>query len=341
MEAKTSLDYYDALDDDGQFDESGKGFRNPRPVRPKKASAAVQQFIKKQDDSSQAVDFTYKPARFEEGWLLDSLGYFFEQKWISDVLVKVKGGKEASVYLCRSGGQVDVPFLAAKVFRPRMLRNLKNDRMYLVGRNVLDEDGNQILDLGMLKAHHKRSVYGEQIRHQSWIMHEFQTLLRLHDAGADVPKPYETSHNAILMDYIGSEETAAPTLNTVNLSAHEAVPIFKRLVQNIEIMLKLGVVHGDLSAYNVLYWEGQITLIDFPQVVFPQKHPAAFQIFQRDITRLCAYFESQGLHNDPASLAAGLWKSAGYRLRHEVHPAEMNAEDPQAGDLWRENQKPD
>ena len=119
--------------------------------------------------------------------------------------LKVKGGKEASVYLCRSGGQVDVPFLAAKVFRPRMLRNLKNDRMYLVGRDVLDEDGNQILDLGMLKAHHKRSVYGEQIRHQSWIMHEFQTLLKLHDAGADVPRPYETSHNAILMDYIGSE----------------------------------------------------------------------------------------------------------------------------------------
>jgi len=341
MEAKTSLDYYDALDDEGQFDESGKGFRNPRPVRPKKASAAVQQFIKKQDDSSQAVDFTYKPARFEEGWLLDSLGYFFEQKWISDVLVKLKGGKEASVYLCRSGGQVDVPLLAAKVFRPRMLRNLKNDRMYLVGRDVLDEDGKQILDLGMLKAHHNRSVYGEQIRHQSWIMHEFQTLLKLNDAGADVPKPYETSHNAILMDYIGSEETAAPTLNTVNLGSHEVKPIFKRLMQNIEIMLKKGIVHGDLSAYNVLYWEEQITLIDFPQVVFPQRHPAAFQIFRRDINRLCTYFESQGLHNDPANLAASQWKSAGYRLRPEVHPAEMNAEDPQAGELWRENQKPD
>lgn len=341
METKTSLDYYDALDDDGQFDEGGKGFRNPRPVRQKKVSTDLQQFIKKQDDSSQAVDFTYKPARFEEGWLLDSLGYFFEQKWISDVLVKLKGGKEASVYLCRSGGQVDVPLLAAKVFRPRMLRNLKNDRMYLVGRDVLDEDGKQILDLGMLKAHHNRSVYGEQIRHQSWIMHEFQTLLKLHDAGADVPRPYETSHNAILMDYIGSEETAAPTLNTVNLGSHEARPIFKRLLQNIEIMLKHGVVHGDLSAYNVLYWEGQITLIDFPQVVFPQRHPAAFQIFRRDINRLCAYFESQGLHNDPANLAASLWKSAGYRLLPEVHPAAMNAEDSQAGDLWRENQKSD
>jgi RIO kinase 1 len=324
---------------------ASRGLRNPfphpRPVRMKKTSVTVQQFIKKQDDSSQAVDFTYKPARFEEGWLLNSLGYFFEQKWISDVLVKVKGGKEASVYLCRSGRQVNVPLLAAKVFRPRMLRNLKNDRMYLVGRDVLDEDGKQILDLGMLKAHHKRSVYGEQIRHQSWIMHEFQTLLKLHDAGADVPIPYETSHNAILMDYIGCEVMAAPPLNTVNLGAHEVGLIFERLVQNIEIMLKHGIVHGDLSAYNVLYWEGQITLIDFPQVVFPERHPAAFQIFQRDITRLCAYFESQGMHNDPVSLAAGLWKNAGYRLRSEVHPAAMNAEDPQASDLWRENQKPD
>ena len=338
MDAKTSFEYYDKLDDEGQFEEGGKGFRNPRPAKPKKLAPVVQQFVQTQDDSRHAQDFTYKPARFEEGWLLDSLGYFFEQKWISAVLRKVKGGKEASVYLCRSGEQVDAPLLAAKVYRPRMLRNLKNDRLYLMGRDVLDEDGRRILDLGMLKAHHIRTTYGEQIRHQSWIMHEYQTLQALFDAGTKVPQPYETSHNAILMSYIGDEELAAPTLNTVALEAGEVGSIYKSLLQDIGIMLAHGIVHGDLSAYNVLYWQGEVTLIDFPQVVFTKRHPRAFQIFARDINRLCEYFASQGLRNDPAQLARQLWKANGYRVRQELHPASLDADSPEATRLWRKSQ---
>ena len=130
---------------------------------------------------------------------------------------KIKAGKEASVYLCRAGDQVKSGLIAAKVFRPRMLRNLKNDQLYRQGRADLDENGHPIDDPGMLKARHKRSVYGEQIRHQSWIAYEFQTLKTLHAAGADVPQPYEMGENAILMGYIGDEASAAPTLNTVTL----------------------------------------------------------------------------------------------------------------------------
>ncbi len=339
MDAKTSFEYYDKLDDEGQFDESGKGFRNPHTVRPKKLAPTVQQFVQKQDDSRRTVEFTYKPARFEEGWLLDSLNYFFEQKWISDVLWKVKGGKEASVYLCRSGEQVRAPLLAAKVYRPRMLRNLKNDRLYLVGRDVLDEDGRPILDLGMLKAHHNRTMYGEQIRHQSWIMYEYQTLQKLYQVGADVPQPYETSHNAILMSYIGDESMAAPTLNTVTLEPGEVRPIFERLMANIEHMLAQGIVHGDLSAYNVLYWMGEITLIDFPQVVFTKRHPKAFQIFSRDIARLCEYFAHQGLVVEAARIARELWKARGNRLKPDLDPALLDAEDPVSSQLWRKNQE--
>ena len=193
--------YYNELDDEGQFEE----IQRPQTNKPKLDPQAVQQFIQRQDDARQTFSFTYKPARFEEGWLLDSLGNFFEQRWISDVLCKIKAGKEASVYLCRSGDQVKSPLIAAKVFRPRMLRNLKNDQLYRLDREVLDENGNRIVDLGMLKAQHKRSVYGEQIRHQSWIAFEFQTLRTLHAAGADVPQPYEMGENAILMSYIGDE----------------------------------------------------------------------------------------------------------------------------------------
>jgi RIO kinase 1 len=220
-----------------------------------------------------------------------------------------------------------------------MLRNLKNDQLYRQGRVDLDENGHPIDDPGMLKARHKRSVYGEQIRHQSWIAYEFQTLRTLCAAGADVPQPYEMGENAILMSYIGDEAVAAPTLNTVSLDPEEARQLFERLLHNVEIMLAHGIVHGDLSAYNVLYWEGEITLIDFPQVVSPSGHRNAYQIFTRDIVRVCEYFARQGLPSDPARLAADLWKANGFRLRPEVHPAWLDADDPADRQFWKKNRE--
>ena len=302
----------------------------------KKPPASVAQFVHSQDDSLQSFDFTYHASLHEQGWLLASLGPFYEQHWISDILRMVKGGKEASVYLCASGQSVGVPSLAAKVFRPRNLRNLKNDQLYRLGREVLDENGNRIGDLGMLKAQHKRSVYGEQIRHQSWIAYEFQALKTLYAAGADVPEPYEMGNNAILMGFIGEDGFAAPTLNTVMLDPGEVRPLYQRLLGNIEIMLAHEIVHGDLSAYNILYWGGEITLIDFPQVVSPRSHPCAYQIFSRDIARVCEYFTRQGLHTDPAHLAADLWREHGYRLGPQIHPGLLDADDPRDRKLWKE-----
>jgi RIO kinase 1 len=329
----TLSEYYNDLDDEGQFEE----IQHPRTNKPKLDPLAVQQFIQRQDNARGTFSFTYKPGRFEEGWLLDSLGYFFEQRWISDVIHKIKAGKEASVYLCRPGDQVKSEFIAAKVFRPRMLRNLKNDQLYRQDRAVLDENGHRIVDLGMLKAQHKRSVYGEQIRHQSWIAYEYQTLRVLHAAGGDVPQPFEMSENAILMGYIGDAASAAPTLNTVTPGPQELRRLYERLLRNIGIMLSHGIVHGDLSAYNVLYWQGGITLIDFPQVIAAASHRSAYQIFSRDIARVCEYFARHGLRTDPAHLAADLWTSHGFRLRPEIHPGWLDADDPADRQYWQKS----
>lgn len=326
---------YDDLDDDGQFEQ----VHRPRTNKPKLDPQMVQQFIQGQDEARQSFSFTYNPARFEEGWLLASLAGFFEQRWISDVLSKIKAGKEASVYLCRSGDQVKSGLIAAKVFRPRMLRNLKNDQLYRQGRTDLDENGRPIDDPGMLKAKHKRSVYGEQIRHQSWLAYEFQTLKTLYAAGADVPQPFEMGENAILMGYIGDEASAAPTLNAVTLEPAEVRPLYERILRNVELMLSDGIVHGDLSAYNILYWDGQITLIDFPQVISPTGHPGAYPIFSRDIARVCEYFARQGLRGDPARLAAGLWKAHGFRRSPEVQPAWLDGDDPADRQLWKKSRE--
>jgi RIO kinase 1 len=339
MDTKKLFEYYDKLDDEGKFEERGKGYHHPQSLKSKKVPLAVQHLLQQQDDSRRTFSFTYKAARFEEGWLLDSLGYFFEQKWITDVLRKIKAGKEASVYLCRSGDQVDAPLVAAKIYRPRMLRNLKNDQLYRQGRDVLDENGNRINDLGMLKAQHKRTVYGEQLRHQSWIAYEFQVLKTLHLAGADVPRPYEMAQNSILMGYIGDEISAAPTLNTVTLEWSRVRPLYEHILRNIEIMLAHEIVHGDLSAYNVLYWHGDGCLIDFPQVVSPRSNNSAFSIFERDITRLCEYFDIQGLSLQPHRLAVGLWTSHGFHIRPDVHPKLLDADDPEDRRFWSRSEK--
>lgn len=339
MNTDDYIDLFDELDDNEQIDNFiNKDKRRKRfPDRHfKYVRARNSEFLKGQDDSRRNFNFSYTAARFEEWWLLESLGDFYEHKWITDVLQRVKGGKEASVYMCRSGAAIEVPLVAAKVYRPRQLRNLKNDGQYRVGRIDLDEEGRAIVKDGDLHAMQKRTAYGEELRHQSWIAYEFQTLEMLHAAGADVPRPYAMEKNAILMDYIGDLDSAAPTLNAVTLDRDEARPLFERVLHNIDLLLSHQRIHGDLSAYNILYWDGEITLIDFPQVVQPETNPLAWNIFLRDVTRICQYFQSQGIRSNARKLAAGLWTSHGHRIIKEVHPRDLDADKNEDRRLWEE-----
>jgi len=253
---------------------------------------------------------TYVPSKYETGWLLQSLTPLYEQSFITDVLALVRGGKEASVYRCAAHESTGVNLLAAKVYRPRMFRQLRNDHAYRQGREVMLSDGTRLNDSDFREARAiaKGTGFGRKLQHTSWLMHEMTTLQTLLDAGASVPKPWAAGDNVILMDYIGDEDTAAPTLNTVRLARGEARPLFDEVMRNVELMLSLGVTHGDLSAYNILYWEGEITLIDFPQITDIHTNPNAYMILQRDLTRICDYFAAQGYRRDPADLMATYWR---------------------------------
>jgi len=333
MSKNQLLELYEQLDDSVFEETPASQNRIFQKRESKKQEADAKLFVRAQEISRE-FKFTYKAARFEEAWLLGSLVEIAEHKWISDVLRKVKGGKEASVYLCKSGVAVDEPLLAAKIYRPRMLRNLKNDAQYRAGREDLDESGNIIVDDGALHAMKKRTAFGEEVRHQSWIAYEFTTLETLHTAGADVPKPYAMEKNAILMGYVGDQSNPAPILNAVNLAPDEARPLFERVVRNIDLMLKHDLIHGDLSAYNILYWNGDITLIDFPQVVIPSSNPSSWNIFLRDVTRICQYFFMQGVDCDPHTLAADLWTSHGHKIVQEVHPKYLDPEKADDRRVW-------
>jgi RIO kinase 1 len=126
----------------------------------------------------------------------------------------------------------------------------------------------------------------------------------------------------------------APTLNEVALERDEAQELFERLLCNIDLMLGQGRVHGDLSAYNVLYWEGDIALIDFPQVISPDENRNAYAIFERDMRRLCEYFIHQGLSLKPRQLAMSLWRGHGYRLGPNIPVDLLDAEDPRDRKTW-------
>ena len=310
---------YVDLDDDFDDNDLNKHHRtDTRRAYARMTTRMVQganRFKQAQTDFPGNFRFTYEPARFEEWWLLTSLSDFYEHKWIGDVLRRVKSGKEASVYQCRGGSAVSRELAAAKVYRPWSLRNMRKDHMYRQGRADLDDEGRVIIEGGKLHAIEKRTEYGRELLHQSWIAYEFRTLQGLHAAGADVPEPFTMAHNAILMGFIGDHGRCAPSLSEVGLGEDEARRLFERVLRNIDILLSQDRIHGDLSAFNVLYWKGAITLIDFPQVVSPRENRQAYAIFQRDVTRICQYFARQGVRADAGKLATEMWESHGYRVR--------------------------
>lgn len=316
MNIKASLRHFDdEFDALNQSRDSGKNIHRFRKHRSDLSlmDEAVRQHGAAAIPDSGGFTPTYAGSRHEREWIISYLGAFYEEGLIVDVLSKVKGGKEANVYCCAAADGLGADLLAAKIYRPRMLRNLRNDALYREGRKVLDDEGKQVNDHGMLKAIRNGSSFGKELSHTSWLEHEFETLRILHKAGASVPRPYASGNNTIIMEYLGDEEGSAPTLHEVHLgSRRQAKLLFDRLMENVELMLGCKRIHGDLSAYNVLYWDGDFRIIDFPQAVRPEDNRSAYAIFKRDVTRLCQYFDRYGLSTRPADLAWKMWQKQGY-----------------------------
>ena len=247
------------------------------------------------------------PLHHERQWVIDSVGGFYRDNLITDVTRLVKGGKEANVYCCPASPETGVKLIAAKLYRPRMLRHLRNDALYREGRLTRDKDGKQIRGSREARAMLKKTKFGKHLGIMNWIMHEYLVQNELFEAGADVPKPIAQRGNTILMDYVGDEWGPAPTLSEISLPIEEAGPLFERVMDNVRLMLSHHYIHGDLSAYNILYWEGEIEIIDFPQMVDARKNQNAEALLERDIGRVCEYFDRFGVETNPASLNFEIW----------------------------------
>ena len=236
----------------------------------------------------------------EQDPVREALEHFFTEGLITEVLHVVKSGKEATVYCCQAHPSTGVELLAAKVYRSRNNRGFKNDAVYQEGRLI--RDGH------VRRAVQNKSRFGREAQFGMWIDYEFAALNALYKAGADIPRPLTRSSSAILMEYLGDRQQAAPPLQNVELDRDEVYPVFDRLMRNIELWLANNYVHADLSAYNVLYWHDQVRIIDFPQAVDPRFNPNARTLLTRDIDNICRYIARYGLQRDSYAITDRLWR---------------------------------
>jgi RIO kinase 1 len=281
----------------------------PRPERRHSPKRRRHELVAAPAEGALAFAADVQVTKAERAWIREHLEPFRDSCLIMDVAARVKAGKEATVYACTGHPIADRAVVAAKLYRLRSLRGEQNAGRYQQGRSVLALEGGAALPRAwrLHKAIAQRSTKGLSAMQTSWLLHEFTLLTRLHARGAHVPKPLAHNEYALLMEFIGQGLEPAPTLNEVALAPREAKLLLEQLLFDLELLLELGWVHGDLSAYNILYEPGRALLIDFPQVVSATANPDARALFERDLERLASYFNRAGAPFDHREHAEALW----------------------------------
>lgn len=206
--------------------------------------------------------------------LEEALSQLRAKNIIVEVVRQLSSGKEAVVYLV----SMDRKLYVLKVYKDYAIRSFKSNQVYFAGKHIGRPSER--------KAVAKRNKFGKNLLHRLWVKREFYLLKKLFDSGINVPEPIAMSNTAILMEYIGDEISPAPLLKNVKLSPKEAKAVYKKLIDDIDTMLENGIVHGDLSPYNVLYWQGKPYIIDFPQAVDVRNNPNWEELLERDRERV-------------------------------------------------------
>ena len=197
---------------------------------------------------------------------------------IDDVVRPLKSGKEAAVYVVRSGDDVR----CAKVYKDMAHRSFQQRVQYQEGRKVSSSREARAIGKG--------SKYGRKQQEVAWKNAEVDALYQLREAGVRVPEPFGYFHGVLVMELVtDADGLSAPRLGEVDLSADDARQYHRILVQQVVLMLCAGLIHGDLSPYNVLVGPDGPVVIDFPQVVSAAGNNAARTMLLRDVNNLTAY----------------------------------------------------
>lgn len=202
-----------------------------------------------------------------------------EEGLVDEVVRQLMSGKEAEVYVVRCGGDTR----CAKVYKEAEKRSFRQNVQYTEGRKVKNSR--------RARAMEKGSRYGRKEQEQAWQSAEVDALHRLAAAGVRVPRPYNFLEGVLLMELVTDETgNAAPRLNDLALSAAQAREYHHTLIMQVVRMLCAGIIHGDLSEYNVLVGGDGPVIIDLPQAVNAAGNNSAGAMLQRDVDNLTAYF---------------------------------------------------
>ena len=209
------------------------------------------------------------------------LAVLVEEGLIDEVIGQLMSGKEATVYVVRCGEEIR----CAKVYKDANQRSFRKNASYQEGRKVKNSR--------QARAMEKGSRYGRKMQEEVWQSAEVDALYRLSAAGVRVPQPHLCFAGVLLMDLVlDAEGHAAPRLNDVELSEELALEFHALLVNQVVRMLCAGVIHGDLSEYNILVGEGGPVIIDLPQAIDAAGNSNAAEMFERDVINLRTYFSA-------------------------------------------------
>ena len=196
---------------------------------------------------------------------------------IDEVMRPLKSGKEAAVYVVRAGDDIR----CAKVYKDMAQRSFQQRVQYQEGRKV--RGSREARAIG------KASKYGRKQQEAAWKNTEVEALYQLRDAGVRVPEPHGYFHGVLVMELVvDADGHSAPRLGEVELSHDQACGFHRFLVRQVVKMLCVGLIHGDLSEYNVLVAPDGPVIIDFPQVVSAAGNNAARTMLLRDVNNLTA-----------------------------------------------------
>lgn len=202
-----------------------------------------------------------------------------EDGLIDEVNRQLMSGKEATVYVVRCGDEVR----CAKVYKEANKRSFRQSVDYTEGRKVKSSR--------QARAMEKGSKYGRKAQEEAWQSAEVDALYRLAAASVRVPVPYNFYEGVLLMELVTDEHgNAAPRLNDVEFSAEDARKHHKTLLNEVVRMLCAGIVHGDLSEFNILIGSEGPVIIDLPQAVDAAGNNHASSMLERDVNNLSAYF---------------------------------------------------
>ncbi|MFQ2311633.1 PA4780 family RIO1-like protein kinase [Aeromonas dhakensis] len=256
---------------------------------------------------------------------------------VDEVISRLMSGKEADVYVVRCGDEIR----CAKVYKEAAKRSFKQAVVYQEGRRVRSSRDARAMEKG--------SKYGRKQHEEVWQNTEVDALFKLAAAGVRVPRPYVCLDGVLLMELVtDADGNVAPRLNDVALSREQALADHARVIRYVVRMLCAGLIHGDLSEFNVLVDEEGPVIIDLPQVVDAAANNQAKSMLERDVDNMRNYYgmyapellktryakEMWALYEDgkltPDSELTGLFEESNERVDldavlHEIESAEEEA----------------